>query len=448
MLKTASLARLTGSLTCLVLLVGGTSVSAQQIKPADDKKTESEEAVFIPIEYRPPPWQVSVGVRLSGKARVKFSGLGAIPSEVYPGSSTTADNDTKAYGRTYDNGAVRPDQTYTISSADDATTTTYSKVEPTDGKTNYWSFTSADQVVDYNGSKALALNSYSVESAGETRTASTNKSLAWDIEISRALGTSRRMSWGLLLGAGISDINCTASSTVKAKLRKITDYYSLDGVTFATATDGSIVIPTATGSTEYYPYTWKLMDDGKTYAVDANNNKIPVYQYDADGKKIKSWPVVQRLPTDPIARTDETETTGSLDVVGQWQVKGAYMTARFGPYFAFQLTRRLTLKASAGLTFTVVGFNLRLDEKVYIPAKAAYMSLNNEKLNLDARVTGVLGYFASCELDAYLTDRTGIFLGASQEDFQRDISQSYYTQRADLSLSTGTVLRTGITTRF
>ncbi|MFT3829254.1 MAG: hypothetical protein QM691_06045 [Opitutaceae bacterium] len=464
MSRPASLTRFTGSLTCLALLVGGTSLSAQQKTPIDEKKTESEEAIFIPIEYRPPPWQVSVGVRLSGKAKVKFSGLGAVPAQTYTGpnpNATAEEKSTQAYkdavayvaqyGRVYDDGAVRPDSTYKISSDQNATTTTYERVEPADGKTNYWSFTSVDQVVDYNGSKALALNSYSVVSTGGAeaeRTASTNKSLAWDIEFSRALGTSRRMSWGLILGAGISDINCTASSTVKAKLRTVTDYYSLDGVTFSTSTDGTIVIPTAAGSTEYYPYTWKLTDDGSAYAVDADGNKIPVYQYDADGNKIKAWPEVLRLLADPIARTEATEETGTLDVVGQWQVKGAYMTARFGPYFAFQLTPRLTLKASAGITFTVIGYNLRLNEQVYIPALKAYMSLDNEKLNLDPGVSGILGYFASCELDAYLTDRTGVFFGASQEDFQRDITMSYYTQRADLSLSTGTVFRTGITTRF
>ena len=69
-------------------------------------------------------------------------------------------------------------------------------------------------------------------------------------------------------------------------------------------------------------------------------------------------------------------------------------------------------------------------------------------LNLDAKVSGILGYYASCELDAFFTDRTGMFIGASHEDFQHDLSLKYYNQQADIALSTGTVLRTGITTRF
>jgi hypothetical protein len=124
------------------------------------------------------------------------------------------------------------------------------------------------------------------------------------------------------------------------------------------------------------------------------------------------------------------------------------MTARFGPYFAYQLTRRLALRASAGITFTVIGARLRINERVLIPATNAYMQLTNEDLNLDAKVNGILGYFATCELDTYFTDRTGMFFAASHEDFERDFSMSYYAQRADISLSTGTVLRTGITTRF
>ena len=92
MVKPVSLPRLLGSLTSLALLLGGTTALAQQVtKPADSDKPESEEAVFIPIEYRTPPWQVSVGVRLSGKAKVKFSNLGNIPNQdIYPGSDPSA----------------------------------------------------------------------------------------------------------------------------------------------------------------------------------------------------------------------------------------------------------------------------------------------------------------------------------------------------------------------
>ena len=443
MAKPASPSRLLGSLIILALLLSSTTGFAQQTnKPAESDQAESEEAVFIPVEYRAPPWQVSVGVRLAGKAKVKFSQLGAVPADVYPGATTASDSSTAYYGRTYTDGKVLPDSTYALNSDG----STYSRLSATDGKTNYWNFSSAEQVVDLpDGSgKAIAFHAYVVETDGATATTEKNSQIAWDIEISRELGSNRRMSWGLLFGAALSDINSKADATIKAKLRTLTDYYSLTGITLPTDyTSGA----TYSGSTEYYPYTYKLNDDG-TYATDSSGYYIPVYQYDANGNKIAAWPTTQRISADPTLRTDVTEETASLDCIGHWEVKGAYMTARFGPYFSYQLTRRLALRASAGITFTVIGARLRINERVYIPATAAYMQLTNEDLNLDAKVNGILGYFATCELDTYFTDRTGMFFAASHEDFERDFSMSYYAQRADISLSTGTVLRTGITTRF
>jgi hypothetical protein len=443
MAKPASPSRLTGSLIILALLLGSTTVFSQEAaKTPESDAPESEEAVFIPIEYRPPPWQVSVGIRLAGKAKVKFSQLGAIPADVYPGGTTASDASTAYYGRTYADGEVLPDSTYALNSDG----STYSRLLPTDGKTNYWNFSSAEQVVDLpnGGGKAIALHAYVVETAGTTAEVEKNSQLAWDIEISRELGSNRRMSWGLLFGAAISDINCKTDATIKAKLRTLTDYYSLTGVTLPTDyTSGA----SYAGVKEYYPYTYKLNDDG-TYATDSSGAYIPVYQYDAQGNMLTAWTTAQEISTDPTLRTDVTEETASLDCIGHWEVKGAYMTARFGPYFAYQLTRRLALRASAGITFTVIGARLRINERVLIPATNAYMQLTNEDLNLDAKVNGILGYFATCELDTYFTDRTGMFFAASHEDFERDFSMSYYAQRADISLSTGTVLRTGITTRF
>jgi len=442
MVKPVSPSRLLGSLIILALLLGSTTGFAQQApKPAEGDKTESEEAVFIPVEYRAPPWQVSVGVRLTGKAKVKFSGLGAIPADVYPGASTASDASTAYYGRTYADGEVYADSTYALNSDG----TTYTQITPTDGKTNYWNFSSADQVVELaSGEKALAFHAYVVESDGTTAAAEKNSSVAWDIEISRELGSSRRMSWGLLFGAGISDINCKTDATIKAKLRTLTDYYLLTGVTLPTDYSSGA---SYSGIEEYYPYTYKLNDDG-SYATDDDGAYIPVYQYDSEGNKLTAWTTAQRISTDPTQRDDVTEETASLECIGHWEVKGAYITARFGPYFAYQLTRRLALRASAGLTFTVVGARFYINERVYIPATEAYMQLTNEDLNLDAKVSGILGYYASCELDAFFTDRTGMFFGASHENFTRDLSLQYYMQRADLSLSSGTVLRTGITTRF
>jgi hypothetical protein len=53
MAKPASPSRLLGSLIILALLLSSTTGFAQQTnKPAESDQAESEEAVFIPVEYR------------------------------------------------------------------------------------------------------------------------------------------------------------------------------------------------------------------------------------------------------------------------------------------------------------------------------------------------------------------------------------------------------------
>lgn len=437
MVKPASLSRSALPLTCLALILGGTVASAQQARPADDSRAESEEAVFIPIEYRPPPWQVSVGIRLSGKAKVSFSKLGALPTNA---AGSYQDANGKIVARYYDDGAVLPDTTYALDAEDKATV----KVEPTDGKTNYWSFTNANQVVDRNGSKVLAMHQYSVQSNGDQAEAEDNGSPGLDIEVSRELGANKRMSWGVLLGAGINDINCKSQGEVKSRLHTLTDYYSLEGINFpATLTDADM---NHQGNRQYY-LTQTIAGE--------NGYSETVYVYGPDGKRVKVWgiPVEQRLPTDPIpdSQTSESEATPSITVDGYWQVKGAYMTARLGPYFTFQLTRRIAVKASAGLTFTVLGTKFLINERatLEVPAAKLYLAINNEKANIDPTVTGSLGYFFAGELDAFLTDRTGMFVGVSHENYGRNLTmKTPYGQQADISLSTGTILRTGVTTRF
>ena len=258
MVKPALLPRYCGSLACLGLLLGSTNLFAQA-KPADNSKIQSEEAVFIPIEYRPPPFQISVGVRISGKAKVKFSGLGSIPTNATPGADTTT-----VQVRKYHDGAVRLDTNVDINSK---------YVENPDGKTNYWSFTRADQVVDHpTMGKSLAFHSYEVSSRDVTAEADNSSSTGWDVEISRELGSSRIMSWGLLFGGGIGNINCKTSGTIKANLRTHTDYYSLAGVTLGTdLTFGD----SYTGIYEYYVTQLKKDADGK---VILDSDGYPTYE--------------------------------------------------------------------------------------------------------------------------------------------------------------------------
>jgi hypothetical protein len=428
MVKPASIPRISGSLACLALLLGNATAQAQQAaKPASSKDTPSEEAIFIPVEYRPPPYQVSVGVRISGKAKVRFSGVGSIAPDSYPGPAANP-----AAGRTariYTDGQVYPDSTVYI----DNTLKT-----PTDEKTNVWQFANSNQVVNHPTlGRAVAMHSYWIQPSGSTVDAETGASPNWDIEVSQQLGGTRRISWGLVFGAGLNDINVKAATTVRGNLRAITDSYSLAGVTLPTDLRNGYL---EEGSQEYYVKQAVTTGGIVTYV----NVKDPI-----TGLDMKAWSPAQRLPDHPGLRDDGLNSMTAVDVIGRWQVKGAYLTARLGPYIAANLGRHFAVRASAGITFTVLGAELKVNETYLIPSINHYLLNNSETRETTTTVTGTIGYFASGELEAFLTQRTGLFMGASFEGFSRDVHmRSDFTQTADLSVSTGTILRTGLTTRF
>lgn len=454
MVKPASIPRISGSLACLALLLGSATAQAQQApKPASSKDTPSEEAIFIPIEYRPPPYQVSVGVRISGKAKVKFSGLG----NILPAMG--ADSTDPKLLRKYDNGYVGPDNSWDF--------TTGKPVVNPDKKTNYWGFSSANQLSpsDFPNAQTVAMQSHHIATDGATLTAENGQSPAWDIEISRQLGGNKKLSWGVVFGGSINAVNVKTSGTVKANLKALTDLYSLDG-------EGKNVLLTTTNpdlTTVYNSYYYGNGAAGPqpvpVFHQDTNADGSPKFSEDAqthiitpvmvatlgpDGvTQLQNYPDNSvRIPGLPVSRTDPT--TGLVDITGIWQVKGAYMTARLGPYMALQLGRHFAIRASAGLTLTILGANFKFDETYLTPSAIGYLNADTANTPKDATVTTTTGYFASGELEWFLTQRTGFFVGAAYENYTRNlrITLPETTQTADLSVSTGAVLRTGVTTRF
>ncbi len=470
MVKPALPLRYSGPLLSLALALASQPLHAQQAKPADDDRTESEEAVFIPVEYRPPPWQVSVGVRVTGKAKIKFSGLGSMPARNYPGpnpNATAAEKDTQEYkdalayvakyGRNYDNGYVGPNYSVDIDG---------NQIDPNDNKTNYWAFTSSDQVmIDPNNPNghALAFANNSIRSGGATAEADSSKSVGWDVEISRELGATKRFSWGLIFGAGLSDLNAKTSGTVKSNLHTITDLYSFGGtkLTATTGSDGTVTYsPTkATGPYWYNPTETVQKKDANGnpvfYEQDATDGSykkgdpvmISQVILGADGKAIVRWGDISvRLADTPFSRT-ETITEG-IDVLGTWQVKGAFLTARFGPYIDMKLGEHFSARASAGITLTVLGARLLFEERYLHPILNQYMSIDTRSSTNEATITGTVGYFASGELQWHMTQRTGLFFGAIHESYARDLRLRIGEQVADIDVSAGTAFRTGFSTRF
>ncbi len=474
MVKPASISRYSLSLAGLALLCASQPAFAQSKPAATDAKPESEEAVFIPIEYRPPPYRVAIGVRLAGNAKVKFSGVGSIGNSSFPRAEGLPAQwkdegplpRDAAVNRSYDrwgaSGADYVDRSVTVDSELKEETTA-------DRTTNIWAFTSTDQVVadpNYPGGEAIKYQTNWLTSGGSTVSAESGKSMAWDIEISRELGGNKRFSWGLLFGAGLSDFKTEQSATVKATLHTLTDTYSLKGRKAPrkarTDEQGNPVLDENKQPIfDLVPY----VSDGPELWIQALNEDKKTLKFEADGitpylvrftgdvayptdvtPAFKWFDSPLRLADTPFDRSF-TETAG-VDVMGTWKVRGSFLTARFGPFFAANLGNRFTVRASAGLTFTVLGARMTFQEKYFHPVLKNYLSIDTDQSSNESRVFGNLGYFATGELEWRMTQRTGLFIAATHEDYLRKAKIQIGEQIAELETSTGTALRAGVSARF
>ncbi len=459
MVKPASISRYSLSLAGLALLCASQPAFAQSKPAAADDKPESEEAVFIPIEYRPPPYRVAVGVRLAGNTKVKFSGLGSIINSSSPPPDPDKDGNWQSGNWSYDTWDSSSGLNYVYK--DRSADSEGNAITVSDGKTNFWSFTSTEQIVtdpNYAAGEAIKYQTNWITSNGASISSESGKSLAWDIEISRELGGNKRFSWGLLFGAGLSDFKQQHSATVQATLHTVTDYYSLGGEYVP-----RIMTPNADGTDVIYvpsPYTspgpklyiqalnsdnttLKFNDNGTPYFVQYTGYEV----YPTGVTPATKWYDGSiRLADHPYDRV-YSDTPG-VDVEGTWKVRGSFLTARFGPFFAANLGRHFTVRASAGLTFTVLGARMSFQEKYFHPVLKTYLSIDTDQPINESSVTGTMGYFATGELEWHMTQRTGIFVAASYEDYLRKMKIQIGQQIAEIEASTGTALRAGVSARF
>lgn len=339
---------------------------------------------------------LSVGIRVSGKAKVEFSGIGTINNVTMPTEDMTAE-----INRSYTNGAVRVDQR----------TDANGNPVPDDGKTNNWGFESMDQVsADGTG---IYMTSYSTVSDGSLVNAKSGPTPGVDIEVSRRVG-GRKIKWGLQAGLGLNDINAKSTGEITASLRALTDFYSLLGAAAPEA-----------------PYEGPVT---RTDVVTNPDGSVSTVQTD----------ITTLLSELPLDRTD-TLTEGGAQINGLWQVKGAYLSARLGPWIEMPLSEKIKLRASGGVSGTVIGAFMRFDERFLIPDSTEELQASDQT-NTDA--WGMFGGYVALEGQYWLTERSGFFAGASYEAVSGDVQLRSGDRLADMNVESGAGLRLGFTTRF
>jgi hypothetical protein len=446
MVKPAPLRRLRQPITAFAILLIGLPALAQEApKPPATEIGEPgfDEPMFLPLEFRPPDDTLHVGIRIGGKAKITFHGLGSMPTNWVPGlmGDTTTTNRLYADGQVQTDARTRPDGN-----------------PVNDGLTNTWVMNAdAGHIVSDTtpglpaGSQAIAFHSYSTESNGATATASSGATPSWDLEFDHRLG-GKKVIWGIMFGAGLSDINAKASGTLETSLRVVTHVYSLYGAPapgFPTNADGTL-------STTFVGYT--APSTAATQQYDENGN----LQRAADGSivtvNIDNTTLLAQQPN--LAASDDGVLSPTpVSFTGKWEVKGAFITIRSGPYVQASLTKRLTVRASAGAAFTLVGARMKYQETATLPVSSATaLTIDSTTIasSSENTTTAKIGAFGSLDAEWMITRRTGFFLGLLYEGYSgtTDIvaakapSAASFDRVAKVETSAGLSFRLGLTARF
>lgn len=361
---------------------------------------------IAPVETRTyePSGAFSVSVRLLGDTKMTFHGVGNLTSVRDVGDTTSESV------RSYDDGAVALDARLSGEGID----------VPDDGRTNSWTYKSSSQVVDDNS--GIAFHRYSTESDGSLINAESSGSAGMDMEYSLRFGSfgrvqpdrTRPISWGAMFGASLSGINAKSHDTISATLVTLTDTYSLDGAAPPPAPYLAPSTATLTG-------------------VDANGNSVT---YTVDNTTF--------LSNRPYSRT-ETRDVGAAEVTGFWQVRGGYYTMRIGPWMRWRVTERFAVRASIGATYAYLGVTSRYDERLTSMDLPDFIRTAERS---QAAKYSMFGGFAALDAEWWLSDTTGLFASFTFEQLERNFQMNVGGRSADVSLSSSSGFRIGITKLF
>ncbi len=358
---------------------------------------DDEDLDYYPIV--PSGNQVRFGLHFVGGPKISFGQLGYVPTNVSPGDTETPGN------RSYNDGLV------SLNARLDHDGNTI-----IDGFTNTWSYSNASQATPGGD---IAFHAYSATSLGGEHQAKAGTAAGWELQMSRNFGRiAHKIEFSIVAGFTFSDMNAKTTGTVPARLVTVTDVYSLNGQP----------VPTA-------PYTAPSTTTVTVY----DNNGNPVIG--SDGSiTTTTRDNTTLLSSLPISRTT---TTGTTDVNGRWQIKGAYYTFRLGPAFLIPLSERLKINIGAGVGLAYVGSDYLAEEDIVLPDTETTVTTQA----VSARSAWLPVVYADADAEYWLTERTGFYLGASaQKSGSYDQTLDGRTARVDLGSTYG--ITSGITLRF
>ncbi|HUR60568.1 MAG TPA: hypothetical protein VM029_22800, partial [Opitutaceae bacterium] len=334
--------------------------------------------------------------------------------------------------RTYHDGAVQPDGRVAprVDSSgnpiiDPQTgSAIFDPIAP-DGRTNTWSYSDARQLSAQEG--YVAFHSYSAEVTDTAvRQKDSASTFGMELAVSRDMGAlfgSKRLAWTITAGMSVNDLSANTADNVGARVRTVTDYFSLFGNTPPAA-----------------PYS--APSSSTTNVLDPSGNPV----VDESG-------VVRTITTDttvllgnaPAGRTDDSIAT-TASVNNRWKLRGAYFTFRAGPTLWIPITARLKASLSAGAALVYAGTDYTVTQ-VFQPELGAEIS----DTSTSAAYKLLAGYYADASLQFDITERAGIYAGAvfqSTGSYTQELNSATanYSTKVDLGNQSG--LRAGMSIRF
>jgi len=338
------------------------------------------------------------GLRHLGGPKVSFGKLGVIPGTAQLGDPTGAAT------RTYDDGSVSLDPRVDSNGA-----------PVNDGLTNTWGYTFTSQVTP---SGDIAFHGYSADTSGAGINAKKNSADGWELQIGHSFGKiAGKVEFELVAGFSFNSVNAKITSSVPATLTTVTDVYPLYGQ----------AVPTAPYSAPSYT---------SQTVLDANGNPVLGSDGSAQTVSVDSSTLLGSQPT-------RTTTTSPTTVNGHWEIRGGYYSIRLGPMLKVPITERLKVSLDVGAALNYIGTQYTAEESVDLTdvnTPLQVTAVTNHSLAMPA-------YFADANAEYWLTERTGLYLGASVQK-SGSYDQVDFGRTANIDLGSAYGFQSGITLRF
>ena len=368
---------------------------------------------------------LSAGFRMLSGPKLTFSGKGRLTTAEAPGALTAAN-----INRTYYDGAVNIDSRAIARVdadgnplTDPASGAALSDPIAPDGRTNNWNYLSSRQATA-NGQ--VAFNTYAADIVDTVaRRAEGLRNSGIELAVSRDMGKLRGtgISWQLMAGMTVNDINAQKTDGVLANLNKLTDTYSLNGqplpdAPYTSPSTGTFNVTDANGAVVLNP-------DGSAQAVTTDTSTL--------------------LSSQPIDRTSST-VSDSTSVTNRWRVYGAYYTFRAGPTVFLPIGSRFRANFSLGAALVYAGSTYTVAQS-FTPETGAEISDTSE-----ATTSKLLpGYYADATLSFDLTERAGFYAGAVYQStgaYTQNVNSAAAQSATRIDLASQSGLRAGMTIRF